>query len=50
MVKNRFKNQVKENRSYSGADINRDLVMMIRNLKFKKIMEEKKWCNRKLKI
>jgi len=44
MVKNRFTNQVKEIRSYPGADINSDhnLVMMKCNLKFKIIMCRKK--------
>lgn len=39
MVKNRFKNQVKDSRSYPGADIDSDhnLVMMKCNLNFKKI-------------
>lgn len=54
MVKNRFKNQVKNNKSYPGADIGSDhnLVMMKCELKFKKL--EKKNANRidssKLKI
>lgn len=44
MVKNRFRNQVKESRSYPGADINIDhnLVMMKCNLKLKKITCKKK--------
>ncbi|XP_008180216.1 craniofacial development protein 2-like [Acyrthosiphon pisum] len=44
MVKNRFKNQVKESRSYPGADIDSDhnLVMMKCELKFKRIMGKKK--------
>lgn len=44
MVKNRFKNQVKESRSYPEADIDSDhnLVMMKRELKFKRIMGKKK--------
>lgn len=44
MVKNRFWNQVKESRSYPGADINSDHnpVMMKCNLKFKKITSKKK--------
>jgi len=42
-VKNRFRNQVKDNRSYPGADLNSDhnLVMMKYNLKFKRIVENK---------
>lgn len=44
MVKNRFKNQVKESRSYPGADVdsNHNLVMMKCKLKFKRIMDKKK--------
>jgi len=44
MVKNRFKNQVKESRSYPGADIDSDhnLVMMKCELKFKRITGKKK--------
>jgi len=44
MVKNRFRNKVKESRSYQGTDINSDhnLVMMKCNLKFKKITCKKK--------
>lgn len=44
MVKNRFKNQVKESRSYPGANIDSDhnLVMMKCELKFKRIMGEKR--------
>lgn len=54
MVKNRFKNQVKNSKSYPGADIGSDhnLVMMKCELKFKKL--EKKNANKisssKLKI
>jgi exonuclease III len=44
MVKNRFKKQVKESRSYPGEDINSDhnLVIMKCNLKFKRIKCKKK--------
>lgn len=43
MVKNRFKNQVKESRSYPEADIDSDhnLVMMKCKLKFKRKMGKK---------
>ena len=43
MVENRFTNQVKESRSYPGADIDSDhnLVMMKCELKFKRIMGKK---------
>lgn len=44
MVKNRFRSQIKESKSYPGVGINSDhnLVMMKCNLKFKKIMCKKK--------
>lgn len=44
MVKNRLKNQIKESRSYPGADIDSDhnLVMMKCELKFKRILDKKK--------
>lgn len=41
MVKNRFRKQVKESKSYPGADIN-NLVMMKCSLKFKRIVGKKK--------
>jgi len=43
MVKKRFRNQVKDCRSYPGADIDSDhnLLMMKSNLKFKKIVSRK---------
>ncbi|XP_025406587.1 craniofacial development protein 2-like [Sipha flava] len=54
MVKNRFKNQVKDSRSYPGADIDSDhnLVMMKCNLNFKKIKRRgntNRWQTNKLK-
>ncbi|XP_025425707.1 craniofacial development protein 2-like [Sipha flava] len=54
MVKNRFKNQVKDSQSYPGADIDSDhnLVMMKCNLNFKKIKRRgntNRWQTSKLK-
>ncbi|KAL4084163.1 hypothetical protein QTP88_027996 [Uroleucon formosanum] len=54
MVKKRFRNQVKDCRSYPGADIDSDhnLLMMKNNLKFKKIVSRKnndRWHINKLK-
>jgi len=54
LVKKRFRNQVKESRSYPGADIDSDhnLLMMKSNLKFKKIVTRKfsdRWPINKLK-
>lgn len=54
MVKNRFKNQVNDSRSYPGADIDSDhnLVMMKCNLKLKKIKRRgntNRWQTSKLK-
>ncbi|VVC30385.1 Endonuclease/exonuclease/phosphatase,Reverse transcriptase domain [Cinara cedri] len=54
MVKKRFRNQVKDCRSYPGADIDSDhnLLMMKSNLKFKKIVSRKnndRWHINKLK-
>lgn len=50
-VKNRFRNQIKESRSYLGTDINNDhnLVMMKCNLKFKRIMGKKKMVQWQIK-
>lgn len=49
MVKKRFRNQVKDDRNYLGADINSDhnVVMMKYDLKFKRIVVKGKWCNGK---
>jgi endonuclease/exonuclease/phosphatase family metal-dependent hydrolase len=54
MVRNRFKNQVKDSRSYPGADIDSDhnLVMMKCNLNFKKLKRRgniNRWQTSKLK-
>jgi hypothetical protein len=54
MVKKRFRNQVKDCRSYPGSDIDSDhnLLMMKSNLKFKKIVSRKnnnRWHINKLK-
>jgi len=54
MAKKRFRNQVKNCRSYAGANIdsNHNLVMMKGNLKFKKIVSRKnngRWQINKLK-
>jgi len=48
LVRNRFKNQVKSCKTYPSADINSDhnLVMMKRDLKFKKIKKPGKKCHK----
>lgn len=53
MVKQRFRNQVKNSRSYPGADVDTDhnLVLMTCDLKFKKLLKKNsnKWRTDKLK-